>query len=148
MSKMPWHLIQSRHLRAHLVVGAIVQRDAPGGDELTDAQVVLRHLVNEQNPTGDYAATLVRDAGRPEAHFAFRDEGDARKFAAAVTAEAIGSHPGWASQRTFELDSARLAEIEASLPPPMTRPGQGQIDQSTLARHPRRGPWRPITRDD
>ena len=128
MSNIPWHLIQDRHLRAHLVVGAIVQPDAPGGDELPEAQVVLRHLANEQKPTGDYAATLVRDAGRPEVHFAFRDEGDARKFAAAVKAEAIGSHPGWASQRAFELDSARLAEIEASLPP-RTHSRQGQIDQ-------------------
>jgi hypothetical protein len=118
------------------------------GDELTEAQVVLRRPVNEQKPAGDYAATLVRDAGRPEMYFAFKDEGDARKFAAAVKAEAIGSHPGWASQRAFELDSARLAEIEASLPPPRTHVRQGQIDQSTLARRSRRGPWRPITRDD
>ena len=149
MSKIPWHLIQHRHLRAHLVVGAIVQPDAPiGGDELTEAQVVLRRLVNEQKPASDYAATLVRDAGRPEAHFAFRDEGDARKFAAAVKAEAIGSHPGWASQRAFELDGAKLAELEASLPAPRTRPRQGQIDQSALARRVRRGPWTPIRRDD
>jgi hypothetical protein len=96
MSQIPWHLIQDRHLRAHLVVGAIAQPDAPGADELTEAQLALRHLANEQKPTGDYAATLVRDAGRPEVHFAFRDEGDARKFAAAVKAEAIGSHPGQA----------------------------------------------------
>jgi hypothetical protein len=144
MSKIPWHLIQDRNLRAHLVVAAIVQPDALGGDELTEAQVVLRHLANEQKPTGDYAATLLRDAGRPEVHFAFRDEGDARKFAAAVKAEAIGSHPGWASQRAFELDSARLAEIEASLPP-RTHPRQGQIDQSPLARRSRRGS---VRRDD
>jgi hypothetical protein len=149
MSRVPWHLIQDRQLRAHLVVGAIVQPDAPiGGDELTEAQVVLRRLVSEQKPAGDYAATLVRDVGRPEMYFAFKDEGDARKFAAAAEAEAIGSHPDWASQRAFELDGARLAEIEASLPPPRTHVRQGQIDQSTLARRSRRGPWRPITRDD
>jgi len=59
-----------------------------------------------------------------------RDEGDARKFAAAVEAEAIGSHPGWASQRAFALDSATLAELEASLPAPRTRPRQGQMEQS------------------
>jgi hypothetical protein len=127
----------------------MAQPNAPmDGDELTEAQVVLRRLVNEQKPAGDYAVTLVRDVGRPEMYFAFKDEGDARKFAAAVKAEAIGSHPDWASQRAFELDSARLAEIEASLPPPRTHVRQGQIDQSTLARRSRRGPWRPITRDD
>jgi hypothetical protein len=61
-------------------VGAIVQPEASGGDELTEAQVVLRRLVSEQKPAGDYAATLVRDAGRPEMYFAFKDEGDARKL--------------------------------------------------------------------
>jgi hypothetical protein len=108
-----------------------VQSDGPvGGDELTAVQAVLRRLVTKQEPAGDYAATLVRDTGRPEVHFAFRDEGDARKFAAAVEAEAIGSHPGWASQRAFALDSATLAELEASLPAPRTRPRQGQMEQS------------------
>ena len=110
--------------------------------------MVLRHLVNEQKPAGDYAATLVRDAGRPEMHFAFKDEGDARKFAAAVKAEAIGSHLGWASQRAFELDSARLAEIEASLPPPRTHVRQGQSDQSPLAQRSQRGPWIRVRHDD
>jgi len=110
--------------------------------------VVLRHLVNEQKPAGDYAATLVRDAGRPEMHFAFKDEGDARKFAAAVKAEAIGSHLGWASQRAFELDSARLAEIEASLPPPRTHVRQGQSDQSPLAQRSQRVPWIRVRHDD
>jgi hypothetical protein len=81
-------------------------------------------------------------------YFAFKDEGDARKFAAAVKAEAIGSHPGWASQRAFEVDSARLAEIKASLPPPRTRVKQGQSDQSSLAQRSRRGPWIRVRRDD
>ena len=88
---------------------------------MTEAKVVLRRLVNEQKPAGDYATTLVRDVGRPEIYFAFKDEGDAGKFAAAVKAEAVGSHPDWASQRASELESARLAEIEASLPPSRTQ---------------------------
>jgi hypothetical protein len=136
-------------LRAHLVVGAIAEPDAPiGGDALAEAQVVLRRLVNEQKPAGDYAATLVRDTGRPEVYLAFDDEGDARKFASAVKAKATGSYPRWASQRAFQLDGAKLAELEASLPAPRTRPRQGQIDQSALARRVRRGPWTPIRRDN
>jgi hypothetical protein len=56
MPKVPWHLFQDRQPRAHLVVGAIAQPNAPmDGDELTEAQVVLRRLVNEQKPAGDYA---------------------------------------------------------------------------------------------
>ena len=141
MSKIPWHLIQDRHLRAHLVVGAIVQPDAPGGDELTEAQVVLRHLVNEQKPTGDYAATLVRHTGRPEVYLAFDDEDDARKFASVVKAKATGSYPGWASQRAFQLDGAKLTALAASLPPPRIRPKKPPSDESLLPGRIRRRPW-------
>src|SRR5258708_39129196 len=141
MSRVPWHLIQDRQLRAHLVVGAIVQPDAPiGGDELTEAQVVLRRLVNEQKPAGDYAATLVRDTGRPEVYLAFDDEGDARKFASAVKAKATGSYPGWASQRAFQLDGAKLTALAASLPPPRIRPKKPPSDESLLPGRIRRRP--------
>jgi hypothetical protein len=72
MSRVPWHLLQDRQLQVHLVVGAIVRSDGPiGEDELTAAKVVLRRLVTTHEPAGDYAATLVRDTGRPEVHFAF-----------------------------------------------------------------------------
>jgi hypothetical protein len=149
MSKIPWHLIQDRHLRAHLVVGAAEQAEGPvAGDELKAFHSLLTRLVAKQEPVGDYAATVVRDAGCPEVHFAFEDQADARQFAAAVKAEATVSYPGWASQRAFELDPAKLAELEASLPAPRTRPRQGQIDQSALVRRVRRGPWTPIRRDD
>jgi hypothetical protein len=69
--------------------------------------------VSQSRPATN-ATTLVRDTGCPEVHFAFKDEGDARRFAAAVQAEVTGNHPGWASQWAFELDSVRLAELEAS----------------------------------
>ena len=123
-------------------MGAIVQSDGPiGQDELTAAQVVLRRLVSKQEPAGDYVATLVRDTGRPEVHFAFSDEGDARKFAAAVKADAIGSHPGWASQRAFELPSEKLASLEASLPAPRDNPRQREADGPRLMRRgPRQSP--------
>jgi hypothetical protein len=148
MSKMPWHLFQDRHLRAHLVVGAAAQPEGPVvGDELKAFHSLLTRLVAKQKPASDYAATLVRETGRPEMYFAFADEADARQFAAAVKAEATVSYPGWASQRAFELDGAKLAELEASLPTPRTCPRQGQIDQSPLVRV-RRGPWTPIRRDD
>ena len=76
MSRVPWHLFQDRQPRAHLVVGAIAKADGPvGSDELTAAQSVLKRLVRKQDPAGDYAATVVRDTGRPEVYFAFEDEG-------------------------------------------------------------------------
>jgi hypothetical protein len=149
MSRVPWHLFKDRQPRAHLVVGALVQTDEPfGGDELTAAQSVLTRLARKHTPAGDYAATMVRDTGRREAYFAFDDDTEARKFAAAVQAKASDSCLGWASRRVFELDSARLADLEASLPPSRKRPRREQIDQPALARHVSRGPWTPIRRDD
>jgi hypothetical protein len=142
MPKVPWHLFQDRQPRAHLVVGTIAEPDAPiGGDALAEAQAVLRRLVNEQKPAGDYAATLVRDTGRPEIDLAFEDEGDARKFASAVKAKATGSYPGWASQRAFQLDGAKLTALAASLPPPRIRPTKPSSDESPLPGRIRRRPW-------
>jgi hypothetical protein len=135
MAKVPWHLIQDRQARAHLVVGAIVQSDGPiGGDELTAAQAVLKRLVSKQRPVGDYATTLVRDTGRPEVYFAFEDEAYARKLAAAVKAKATGTYPGWASQWAFQLDGATVTALAASLPPPRTRPRQPPPDEGSAPR--------------
>jgi hypothetical protein len=81
MSRVPWHLFQKRQQRAHLVVGVVVQAHGPVGSyELTAAQSVLTRLVRKQEPAGDYAATVVRDAGLPEVHFAFENEADARSW--------------------------------------------------------------------
>ena len=62
--------------------------------------------MRRQSPDGDYAATVIREAGWPEVYFTFND---ARKFAAAVQAETIGSYQGWASHRSFEFDGAKIA---------------------------------------
>lgn len=118
MSRVPWHLFQDRQPLAHLVVGAIVQADELAGlNDSTAALAVLRRLARMQKPAGDYASTVVREAGLPEVYFAFDDETDAKKFAAFVQAEPVGSYPGWASQCAFEMDSAKIRELEASLPP-------------------------------
>jgi len=83
---------------------------------------VLERLVRIQKPASYHATTVVRDAGRPEVHLAFEDKGDAQKLAAAVAAEATTNYPGWATERTFDLDSATVAALAASLPVPKTRP--------------------------
>jgi hypothetical protein len=151
MSRVPWHLFQDRQPQAHLIVAAVAQAAGPvGGDELSDVQLVLKRLVTNQKPAGDYigAATVVREAGRPEVYLAFDDEGDARKFAAAVKAKATGSYPGWASQRAFRLDGAKLTALAASLLPPRIRPKKLPSDESPLPGRIRRRPWTPITHDD
>jgi hypothetical protein len=129
-------------------VGAIVQAHGPAGlNDSTSALAVLRRIARKQNPAGDYAATVVREAGWPEVYFAFADEADAQKFAVSVQAEPIGSYPGWASQRAFEIDGAKLKGLEASLPPPM-QPKRPPSYEVRLLGRARRGPRAPIRRYD
>ena len=88
MSRVPWHLFQDREPRAHFIVGTAEWAEGPvAGDELKAFHSLLTRLVAKQKPARDYAATLVRDIGRPAMYFAFENEGDARQFAAAVKAE-------------------------------------------------------------
>ena len=131
------------------VVGVAALAEGPAaGDELKEVQNLLNRLVRQQKPRGDYATTVVRDTGRPEAWFAFDDETDARKFGDAVQAETTATYPGWASQRAFELLGARLAGLEASLPAPRDNARQKEADRSRLSRRLRGGARRPIKRYD
>jgi hypothetical protein len=149
MSRIRWHLFQDRQPRAHLVVGALVEvAESEHGDELAVAQYVLKRWVSKQKPAGDYAASVARDGGRPEVYFAFEDEADAQKFAAALEAEATAKYPGWASQRAFDLDGAKLRALEASLPSPQKDKRRAPPDGSSLRIRVRRGPRVPITRYD
>jgi hypothetical protein len=104
--------------------------------------------VSKQKPRGDYAATVARDAGRPEVYFAFDDEGDARKFAAVLEAETTAKYPGWASQRAFDLDGAKLRALEASLPSPRRSKNREPPNGSSLRLRIRRGPRTPVARYD
>jgi hypothetical protein len=89
---------------------------------------------------------VVRESGWPEVYFAFNDEADAERFAASVQAEPIRSYPGWASQHAFEIDGAKLKELEASLPP--MRPIRPPSYEARLQGRARRGPRAPIRRYD
>jgi hypothetical protein len=89
-------------------------------DQLAETHL-LKRLVSEQKPAGDYAATVARDGVRPQVYFAFDDESDAKKFAAAFEAASTVKYPEWASQRAFEVDGVKLSELEASLPVPRRR---------------------------
>ena len=149
MSRVSWPLFQDRQPRAHLIVGVLM---LPGGrvagDELTAAQSVLLRLVRKQKPGGDYASTVVRDAGRQEIYLAFEDGGDAKEFAAATNAKATGSYPGWASQRAFQLDGTKVTTLAASLPAPKTR--QPLPEEGLMPRRSRRWvlPQTPSSRRD
>ena len=101
-------------------------------NDSTAALAVLRRLARRRSPHGDYAATVIREAGWPEVYFAFNDEADAQKFAAAVQAEPIGSYQGWASHRSFEIDGAKIRKLEASLPAARIQPKQSLSDKWRL----------------
>ena len=149
MSRMTWSQFLPRQSQAHLVVGVVAQAEGPAaGDELKEMQNLLNRLVRQQKPSGDYATTVVRDTGRPEAWFAFDDETDARKFGDAVQAKTTDTYPGWASQRSFALDGPKLANIEASVPAPRDNPRQREADGPRLSRRLRGGPRVPTKRYD
>jgi hypothetical protein len=149
MSRVPWHQFQDRQPQAHLVVGVLAQAEGPvGGHELNAVRNLLNRLVKQQKLRGDYAATVVRDTGRPEVYFAFVEEADARKFGDAVQAEITDRYSGWASQRVFDLPGPKLANLEASLPRPRDNPRQRIADGARLSRWVRRGSWTPNKRCD
>jgi hypothetical protein len=80
MSRVPWHLFNDHHRRAHLVV-AVLRADQLGGEpNPRAAQIVLARIVKIQKPSSYYATTVVREAGRPQVHLAFEDKGDARGY--------------------------------------------------------------------
>jgi len=121
MSRVPWHFLRNRHPPAHLVAGAI-QADRPLADsDLKKVQTGLERLVGKLEPAGKYATTIVTDGGSSEVHFAFEHEGDARRLAAAVNAEATVAYPGWATQQAFLLRDVAVAAPLASFPLPTTR---------------------------
>jgi hypothetical protein len=130
MSRVPWEIFKDRQIRAHLVA-ATVQADSA---DLREVQIVLRSLVRKQEPTGAYATTIMREAGRLDVHLAFEEEGDARKLAAVVQTEATGGYPGWATQRAVQLDGAMFEALVASLPVPKRSSRQPPEAGST--------PWR------
>jgi hypothetical protein len=108
MSRVPWHLLQERQQRAHLVV-AVLRADQLGGEpNPRAAQIVLARIVKIQKPSSYYATTVVREAGRPQVQLAFEDKGDARKYeakpyASEVEAREVGAAVGNVKNNRPEL---------------------------------------------
>ena len=146
MSRVPWHAFGDRQRRGHLVTASVP--DDQADTDLKATQVLLQRLVRKLKPAGDYSTTIVRDTGHPEVYFAFEDEADARKLAVFVKAKRTDSHPGWATQRAFQLDGAMVATLAASLPAPKAHRNEPLSDGLPLARRVRRGARTPSTRSD
>jgi hypothetical protein len=143
MSRVSWHIFKNPQPGAHLVVATVAAKPTAGGLGPKYVQLVLERLVRSLKPASYYSTTVVRETGRPEVHLAFADKGDARKLAATVEAEATSNYPGWASTQTFQLDSAMVAPLAATLPVPKTRPKPPPVGPARLIR---RGAKAPITR--
>jgi hypothetical protein len=145
MSKVPWILFQGREPQLHLVVGALTPDASSGDKKLPVVQQLLLRLVRSQKPAGDFASTVVRDAGSPQMYFAFENEADARTFAAVVAAQATTSFPGWASAHAFPVQEEVLAALEPMLPLPRIRPRlPDQEGPRMRGARVRRGPRAPI----
>ena len=126
MPKVPWLAFRNDHPSAHLVAASVPTATLVGSTDLKIAQADLGRFIKKLAPAGDYATSIVREAGRPEVYLAFADEADARKLADALQAKATRRYAGWASQRAFHLDAATLSAMNAGLPLPRKRqPAKG-----------------------
>ena len=106
---------------------------------------MLVRLVRAQKPVSYYAATVVRETGRPEVHLAFKDKGDARQLVTALKGTPTTNCPGWATAWTLQLTAGMVRELAASLPAPKSAKRQDPPDdfsQWIRARGPRIGPVR------
>lgn len=117
MSKVSWLVFRNGHPRAHLVAASVPAARMIGSPDLKSAQFVLERLIKTLPPAGDYATTIVRQAGRPEVYLAFENELDAQKLAELVQAKQARRYPGWTSQRAFQLDAKTLQAMMSALPP-------------------------------
>jgi hypothetical protein len=72
-------------------------------------------LLARSKVKGAYAVEVVKKDSVPEVQSVFAKEEDANHFAKAIGAEVVGRHPGWATQRTFRLDSELCEEISSAL---------------------------------
>jgi hypothetical protein len=122
MPKMVWTTFVARHPGGHLVVATVPIEAGQdiGTRHLRDLHAWFSKLVARLTPVGDYAVTIVRDAGLPEIHAAFAERSDADRLAATVKARPPdgvnpGRHPEWGSRRLFVLDEPTGAAIAASL---------------------------------
>ena len=117
MSRVPWADFEERGPPGHLVAATVDGDHEVGSPDLKTVQLILRSLIRIQGPAGDYATTMVRDAGQPALHLAFDEADDARRVASVLQAEeGAGSGP-WATRWTARVDAATLDALAASLPP-------------------------------
>lgn len=115
MAKLPWIDFINTHPGAHVVVG--VSEESDDGSDLRMVASRLAKLIARQGAGGDYSVGIVREGGAPEVFCAFQKQTAADCFAETVKAKPSGRYGGWASQRTFPLDDATMANLDAAVRP-------------------------------
>jgi hypothetical protein len=99
----------TEHPAGHLVVGIV------DGESAAQPASLVSQLLQRSKIKGDYAVEAVTKDSVPQVQSVFAEEEDADQFAKAIGAELVGRHPGWATQRTFRLDSDLCEEISSAL---------------------------------
>ena len=101
--------MMTEHPAGHLVVGIV------DGESAAQPASLVSQLLERSKVRGDYAVEAVTKDRVPLVQSLFAEEEDANHFAQAIGAEPVGLHPGWATQRTFRLDSELGDEITSAL---------------------------------
>jgi hypothetical protein len=101
------------HRDAHLVA-ALPPKSRADENLRTQARKLLR-AVEFGKPRGDYAVGVVRETGRPQLFCAFEDQADAQAFVDFVGARPTQDYSSWASQYVFDLNHAKLIQLDRSI---------------------------------
>lgn len=109
MPQLSWTKMMTEHPAGHLVVGIL------DGESASQPTSLVSQLLARSKVKGNYAVEVVTKDSVPEVQSVFAEEEDANNFAEAIGAKVVGRHPGWATQRTFRLDSELCEEIFSAL---------------------------------
>jgi hypothetical protein len=109
MPQLSWTEMMTEHPAGHLVVGIV------DGKSASQPASLVSQLLAKSKVKGAYAVEVVKKDSVPEVQSVFAEEDDANRFAKAIGAEGVGRHPGWATQRTFRLDTELCEEISSAL---------------------------------
>ena len=109
MPQLSWTEMMTEHPAGHLVVGIV------DGESASQPASLVSQLLARSKVKGDYAVEVVTKDSVPVVQSVFAEEEDANHFAKAIGAKVVGRHPGWATQRTFRLDSELCEEISSAL---------------------------------
>ena len=105
MAHLPWVDFLGTHPTAHLVAAVIVP--ARSASHLLRLRRLMQHLIEDQQPAGDYATAIVRPTEIAHIHCGFADKADADRFAMVAKAQRTKPRDEWRSRCCFRLDAEK-----------------------------------------